>query len=369
MKIALVHDQLHDFGGAERVLFALKKIYPNAPVYTSFCTFNTLHKIHPDSKSWDITQSWVARIPFIRKLYSPLRFLAPLIWESFDFSSFDVVISSSGWYMSKGIITRPECKHYCYLHHQPRFLYYYETSIEWQKYLPIKIYSHIVNHFLRMWDYLASQRPDIFIANSQETQKRIQKFYRRDSVVIYPPVEIPIKFDLDTKTLSQRKTYITLSRLVKTKNIDLLIRVANKLKLHLKIIGTGRDEAYLKSIAGSSVEFLGRVADDEFLKLYSSCKAFLNASVDEEFGISPIEAMSYGVPVIAYASGGLKETVQEGYNGYLFNMLDDVSLTKLIQKMERLDKHNYEILCHNARKSSEKYSFEKFKKQIFTLVQ
>ncbi|MEX1052638.1 MAG: hypothetical protein WEC80_02210 [Patescibacteria group bacterium] len=156
MKIALVHDQLQEFGGAERVLISLKKIFPEAPVYTAFYNYKTAGQHEKEIRKWKLIPSWAHYFPFFKKLYSPLRFLAPKIWESFDFSKFDVVITSSGWYMCKGVKTSGKTKNICYMHHPPRYLYGYETAIEWQKYLLVKIYANIVNHYLRMWDYISA---------------------------------------------------------------------------------------------------------------------------------------------------------------------------------------------------------------------
>src|SRR3990167_7906002 len=193
MKIAIVHDQLREFGGAERVLVALKEIYSQADVFTSTFDLNSLGEHREIIKHWNVHVSWFGKIPLINRLYSPLRFLTPLIWESFDFSKYDLVISSTGSWMCKGVITKKPTIHISYIHHPPRYLYGYETAVEWQKHLLIKIYGVFINHFLRLWDYEASQKPDHLIANSVETQKRITKFYRRDSVIIYPPVSIPTK--------------------------------------------------------------------------------------------------------------------------------------------------------------------------------
>ncbi|OGK13608.1 hypothetical protein A3C98_02325 [Candidatus Roizmanbacteria bacterium RIFCSPHIGHO2_02_FULL_37_15] len=369
MKVALVHDQLQEFGGAERVLVALKKIFPQADVYTSFYNPNTLGVHKKYFKNWNIITSWADKIPLLKKIYSPVRFITPWIWESIDFSKYDLVISSSGSYMSKGVITRPETLHICYLHHQPRYLYNYETGSlhELQKYTIFRIYANLINHSLRLWDYLSSQRPDYFIANSDETKKRVQKFYRRDATVIYPPVSI-------SKTLSPMPYslhpdyYLSVSRLARAKHFEVLIQAANKMKFNLKIIGSGRDENNLKSIAGPTIEFLGNLADEEVVKLYQNAKAFLFSAVDEEFGIAPVEAMGYGLPVIAYASGGLKETVKMGINGFLFNQLDPSSLLGQIKKLESLAKERYLEMRKNARKESEKYSFENFKKQLVNFI-
>lgn len=367
MKIAIVHDRIQEFGGAERVLVALKQIYPEADVFTAFYSPEALGIHAKHFEGWNIITSWAQNAPFFKKLFSPLRFLTPLIWESFNFKNYDVVISSSGWYMSKGIITRPETVHICYLHHQPRYLYFYETAVEWQKYWPVKVYAHIVNFKLRAWDYLSSQRVDYFIANSEETKRRAEKFYRRDSHVIYPPVKLadkPAEFSAESEPY-----YITTARLDKAKHIDVLIRAANELKFKLKIIGKGRHEEELRKIAGPTVQFLTNVKDEEFAQLYSQAKAFLFASVDEEFGIAPIEAMSYGIPVIAYASGGLKETVKDGHNGYLYHELHEKSLIEQIQQLETLSEPEYMTMRQHARKESEQYSFEEFKKHITEFVE
>jgi glycosyltransferase involved in cell wall biosynthesis len=168
--------------------------------------------------------------------------------------------------------------------------------------------------------------------------------------------------------LRKPEYYVTLSRFARAKNIDLLIKTANAMKLPLKIIGSGRDEEYLKSIAGPTIEFVGRIKDKEFVDMFRNAKAFLNAAVDEEFGIAPVEAMGHGVPIIAYASGGLKETVKDGRNGYLFHMLTQESLTEAIEKLEKLSKKDYIVMSSAARKESEKYTFEEFKKNLLSLI-
>lgn len=359
--MAIIHDHLLEFGGAERVLVALKRIFPEADVYTSLINFDRLGEHAQEITSWNVRTSWAQQVPGFRRLFSPLRFLWPLIWESFDFSDYDIVLSSSGTMMCKGVITRPETPHICYLHHPPRNLYGYETAIEWQKHLPVRLYGHLVNHELRMWDYLSSQRVDHFIANSEETVSRIKKFYRMEASVIYPPVTIP-------KDAPQRaespQYYLTISRIAKAKHIEVLIEAANKKKFPLKIVGNGRDLDYLKSIAGTTVEFLDHVPDAQFEELFTNAKAFLFAARDEEFGIAPVEAMGRGVPVIAYTSGGPKETVTDGHNGFVFPELNADSLLSKIAQLEELDTKQYQILSQNARKEAEKYSFEQFKRQI-----
>jgi len=367
MKVALVHDQLQEFGGAERVLIALKQIFPKAKVFTAFTNQKSLKRNVPDYKTWKIKTSWAAHIPFFGKLYSPLRFLAPKIWESFDFTGYDLVVSSSGWYMSKGIITHPPTIHVSYLHHPPRYLYGYETAVEWQRYRIVKIYASIVNHYLRIWDFESSQRPDYIIANSKETQKRVTKFYRRDATVIYPPVGIPK--NIESYNLPKKPYYITVSRLSHAKHIEILIEAANKSSFTLKIIGSGKDDEKLKTMAGPTVEFLGNIPDDQMKKIFKHAKAFLFASVDEEFGIAPIEAMGFGIPVIAYRSGGLTETVINGKNGFLYDELTVDSLLEAMTKLVSGSWKDYLKIRKAAYASAEKYSFDNFKKNILAFLE
>lgn len=367
MKVALVHDQLREFGGAERVLVSLKKIFPQADVYTTTFDLNSLG-IHKELiKDWKVNVSWFGKIPLLNRFYSPFRFLTPLIWESFDFSKYDLVISSSGSWMSKGIKTNKPTVHISYIHHPPRYLYGYATAIEWQKYFFIKIYGYIINHFLRIWDFTSSQRADFLIANSEETKKRIEKFYRRDSTVIYPPVSIPGK-PVNPLTCEPNNYFLTVSRLARAKHIDVLIKAANDAKFNLKIVGGGRDLERLKQIAGPTVEFLGNLPDEELKKTYVNAQAFLFASKDEEFGIAPVEAMGYGLPVIAFRSGGLPEYVVNGKNGFLFDQLDSSSLIKKIEEFEKLNEEKYLEMRKEARKTAERFSEKEFKNKILSFV-
>src|SRR3989338_862613 len=202
MKVALVHDYLNEFGGAERVLEAFCEIWPDAPIYTAFV--NKESSAYERFKGKKIITSWVQNVPFFASfLHSPLRFLAPLIWGSFvrQLADYDVVLASSSWYVTKGF-KRKSTKgtkstegmrgfvEICYCHTPPRYLYGYPTSVEWQKYWPVRIYALLVNHFMRVYDFEAAQRVDFFIGNSQNVAERIKKFYRRESTVIYPSVEL-----------------------------------------------------------------------------------------------------------------------------------------------------------------------------------
>lgn len=368
MKVALVHDQLQEFGGAERVLVTLKKIYPDADVYTSFYSPQKLGRHAHLFKDWNIITSWADKVYPFKRFFSPFRFITPLLWKYFDFSKYDLVISSSGAYMSKGVKTSGKTLHICYLHHQPKYLYGYETPSNWQKHLIIRIYGNFINHFLRMYDFSSSQTVDHFIVNSQEMQRRCAKFYRRDSTVVYPPVSIPEKIPVVAPNKPKPSYYLSICRLSSPKHVDLLIKAANKVPFTLKVVGIGGHEAYLRSIAGPTVEFVGSVPDKQFEELFEGAKAFLFAGVDEEFGIAPVEALGRGVPLIAYNSGGLKETVLNGKNGFLFDELTENSLIEAINKLEKLSAGAYGVMRKAARAEAEKYSEEHFVKTITRFV-
>lgn len=363
MKVALVHDYIKEYGGAERVLEALCEAYPDAPIYTAF--------YKKGSPAWErvkhkkIIPSWVHYIPFFAtKLHSPLRFLAPMIWGSFDFSKYDVIIGSASWYVTKGFQKPKKTLEICYCHTPPRWLYGYRTSVEWQRFWPIKVYGMIVGHFMRMYDYNAAQKVDYFIANSQEVLARIKKFYRRDATVIYPPVSLKVTRDIQQV---KRDYYFIVARIVGGKGLELAVEAAKKLGVKLKIAGapagyyTGHKQ--LQQDATENIELLGRVTDEELVTLYSGAKAFLALATDEDFGITPVEAMLCGTPVIAYHGGGYKETVIDGKTGIFFHEPTVASLAQAIKKFEKMNFDPKE-----CRKQAEKFSKERFIREIKAFV-
>src|SRR3989344_3632002 len=362
MKVALVHDFLSEYGGAERVLEVLCEIWPKAPIYTAFYIKGSpAYKRFVDTKSFSsnkrfkskkIITSWAQNVPFFASfLHSPLRFLAPLIWNSFDFSKYDLVITSSSWYVTKGLVKRKTTNdkrktvEVCYCHTPPRYLYGYPTSVNWQKYWPVRVYALLVNHFMRVYDFEAAQRVDYFIANSKEVASRIKKFYRRDSKVIYPPVDIGrfARKTTNAKRLTQEKAldvshsslgdyFLIVSRLVSAERVDLAVEVCAKLGLPLKVVGTGPEMENLKDLANrlqttvyrkkelvgrrlSTVDFLGEVDDKTLIKLYQNCRAVIFPAEYEDFGLVPVEAQACGKPVIALAQGGVLESVIDKKNG------------------------------------------------------
>ncbi len=323
LRVALVHDYLREFGGAERVLEALHNLYPEAPVYTAFFDRVALG-VHADRfAGWEIRETWLSKIPGFKKLHSPLRFLAPWAFASLDLSNYDLVISSSNAYFAKAVKV-PNGKHICYCHTPPRVLYGYSAMSDWQSNLLMRVAGQFLNHFMRVIDVKVSrERVDQFIANSQETASRIKKFYRLASTVVYPPVELA---EVDSAKVEKGDYFLYVNRLALAKHPELAVEVCSKLQLPLKVVGTGKMLASLQAMAGPTVEFLGAVDDQQLAKLYAGAKALLYPVEHEDFGIVPVEAMLYGTPVIAHNSGGPKETVINGKSGIVF---DDLTVTGL----------------------------------------
>lgn len=364
MKIALVHDYIREYGGAERVLQTLHEMYPEAPIYTAFCVKNSAAgRAFAGAK---IVESWLAPLIKRKNLYSPLRFLVPLIWKSFDFQNYDLVITSASWYITRGFRVGSKTKVICYCHTPPRYLYGYPTSIEWQKYWPVRLYSLVVNHFLRLYDFRSARTVDQFIVNSKNVQARVKKFYRRDSVVIYPPVEVE-KIIRATKSLKPKDYFLIASRIVGAKGIEMAVEAAKKAGVKLKIIGEPAGLRWfgsrLKELEGQGVEFLGRVPDEALYRYYGECRAFLALATDEDFGMTPVEAQAAGRPVIAYRGGGYLESVVEGETG---EFIDDLSVELLVKRLKSFKVESYKP--EECRKQARKFSKERFVREIRKLV-
>ncbi|OGJ41611.1 MAG: hypothetical protein A2378_04080 [Candidatus Pacebacteria bacterium RIFOXYB1_FULL_44_10] len=358
MKVALVHDYLREYGGAERVLEKLHKMFPEAPVYVAFVDKQALGKHWTRFSSWDIRETWATKIPFIKKLFSPLRVFASNFFRSLDLFAYDVVISSSNMYMAKAVRMRPDAMHLCYCHTPPRSLYGYTTKSNWKEKKWMHVLGEIANHFLRIVDYYSAQNPTVMIANSQEVQKRIQKFYRRDSVVIYPPIS---SLDVDQK---REDYYLFVGRVVYSKHPNLVIDACTQLRVKLKVVGIGESVEELKARAGKTVSFLGAVSDLELAKLYAGARAVIYPAEDEDFGMIPIEAMMYGTPAIVHRSGGFLETVVEGENGLFVDDFKTQSMIDAIQESQNIQWDHEKI-----KKMAQKYSEERFEREIRDIIQ
>ena len=372
-KIALVHDYLREYGGAERVLEALHNIYPEAPVYTAFCDARAMGDNWQRFANWDLRQTWMAKITLIKKLFSLLRILADNAFADLDLSDYDYVISSSNAYFAKAVQV-PNGKHLCYCHTPPRVLYGYSAKSNWKANPFTRFAGNLLNHFVRQTDFKVSQKVDQFIANSEETQGRIRKFYKMDSIVINPPVKICDQADLffkdlnkaELKEFSEKKKnsyYLYVNRLALAKHPEMAVQVATDMDLNLKVVGTGEMLPKLKEMAGLTVEFMGGVDDEALNDLYKNAKALLYPVEDEDFGMVPIEAMAWGTPVIAHQSGGPKETVIDGETGIFFDELNIESLKTAIRKSEKLSFDPAKI-----HQEAMKYSLAVFEKKIKALV-
>ncbi|MBI2587562.1 glycosyltransferase, partial [Candidatus Amesbacteria bacterium] len=349
MKVALVHDYLKEIGGAEMVLMALHEMWPEAPVYTAYKFPEYWGQFREIGESWDIRESWGKHLPFLPKFISYYTVLSPLFFSTMDLSEYDlVIISATGGYFPNGVKAGPRTKVVTYCHTPPRFLYGYETATLTRYKWYWRVQSQIANHILRLIDFRWAQRPTLFIANSKNVANRIRKFYRRDAVVVYPPIEIQkLKFkNQNHNSKVKNDYYLIVSRIVGTKNIELAVEAARKYKFKLKIAGKLIGDLRFKILAEptlreqdsrfNNVEYLGEVSEEEKYRLMAGAKAFLALAKDEDFGITPVESMMCGTPVIAYRAGGYLETVVPNKTGVFFDELTIDSLIGAIRQIGQI---------------------------------
>lgn len=365
MKVALVYDRVNKFGGAERVLLALHKIFPDAPLYTSV--------YDPASAGWaecfKVSTSFLQKLPLPKNAHEFYPFLMGIAFESFNFDEYDLVISVTHEF-AKAIITKPSTTHLCYCLNPVGYLWdsyddYFHSKPGWFKKLSLPVIK-----YLRFYDKTIANRPDKYLTISKTVQDRIKRIYGKDSKVIYPPVEIkglaPIESGLAVSGERLGNYFLIVSRLVPQKRIDIAIEAFNDLKLPLKIIGTGKEFVKLKKIAKNNIEFLGYLPDEEVEKYFAGCKAVIIPG-EEDFNLVAVEAQSYGKPVIAYGKGGVTETVLPGRTGWFFYKQTGKELAQLVFKVLRLElieKINREDCIEQAKK----FSFERFQKELTEYV-
>lgn len=361
MKVALVHDYLKEPGGAEAVLAAFKEIFPKAPVYTAYKFPRYWGRYKEIFEKWEIHESWGRYLPFLPKLISYYTILSPWFFSAMDLKDYDlVIISATGGYFPNGVLTGEKTKVVTYCHTPPRFLYGYDTATNARYRWYWRPISGLANHILRMVDFRLAQKPDLFIANSKNVANRIRKFYRREAIVIYPPIEIENhKFQI---TRYKKDYFLIISRIVGSKNIELAVEAANKYGFKLKVAGRpiGRSgEEIANKITGASVEYLGEVTDEDKARLISGAKAFLALEKDADFGMTAVEPQIYGTPVIAYKNGGYLEAVTDGKTGVFFDELTPEGLWKGIGRFNKIKWQRNSIVA-----AGKKFAKSEFAKKI-----
>ncbi|MBA3450789.1 MAG: glycosyltransferase [Chloroflexia bacterium] len=351
MRIALVHDFLNQYGGAERVLEQLHHLFPAAPIYTSMYEPSAMPNAY---RAWDIRTSFMQRLPMVTQRHQAYLMAYPLAFESFDFSNYDVVISNSSAFC-KGVVTGPETLHLSYCLTPMRWAWRYRDYVSHEDIGPIARFAlPPFIHYLRLWDVTSAQRVDRFVGISRAVATRIRKYYGREADIIYPPVDTA-RF---TPNGASGDYYLTVGRLVPYRRIDLIVDAFNELGLPVKIVGVGRDRARLQSRARANVEFLGKVDDNTLTGLYANCRAYLFPG-EEDFGIAPVEAQAAGRPVVAYAAGGALDTVQDGETGALFH---EQTSSALIEAVRRLERTSFD--ARRIRANAERFSVSVFRERF-----
>ncbi len=355
MKVALVHDYLREYGGAERVLEAIHEIYPESDVFTSYYF---REKMSDEINSWKINVSAVQKLPFLRKFYLYYTYIVPWSFEQFDLRGYDIVISSSS-FAAKGVLTYPGQLHICYCHTPPRFLWGINGKSSRRK--MIRPILDIFNNFLRKWDFYAGARVDYFVANSMEVSARIKNIYKKDSEIAYPFSVLPV----GASGARLPSYYLSVCRLEHVKNVEVIVDAFNELGLPLKLAGSGVLLEKIKNMAKGNIEVLGFVKEEELAQLYEGAIGFIACATDEDFGMTVVEAQSMGVPIIALRRGGYVETVIDGVTGVFFESAIKNDLVHAVRKFEKME-FDEKLVKQNALRFSKAEFMIKFKNFVDT---
>ena len=352
-KVALVHDWLNGMRGGEKCLEVLCELFPEADLYT---LIHEKGSLSAKIESMSIRTSFVQSMPFGLKKYRHYLPLFPFAIEQFDFSGYDLIVSSSHC-VAKGVRHDDSVFHISYVHAPMRYVwdqfdtYFRQPRTSW----PVRIGAELMRPYLQRWDRNTAKRVDTFLCNSHHIRRKILDYYNRESQVVYPPVELSHFRPGGAK----ENFYLVVGAFAPNKSVDLAVEAFNRLKLPLKIVGSGQDEEYCRSIAGDSIEFLGALSSEKLLELYQQARALVFPGEDD-FGITALEAQSCNTPVIAFASGGAMETVTE-QTGLFFAEQKVEALCEAVEKMERTWK-NY--VSEAFRKQTSRFGREQFKKQM-----
>lgn len=355
LKVAIVHDWLTNYGGAERVVEEFASLFPDAPIYTTVYNKRRLSSHFPPER---VNTSFMQKIPGGIRHYQKLLSLMPKAFESFDLSGFDLVLSSSSS-CAKGVITPIDTHHVSYVHTPMRYAWdmthhYLQSSGRLSR-----VAMNYLLHRIRQWDALSALRVDRLVANSTTTQRRIEKTYRRTSEVVFPPVNTD-HFTPDGSTSGDY--YLLLGRMVSYKRMDLAVRACTTMGRRLIVIGEGSEMGRLSAMAGSTVEFTGRLDDAEILTYYRGCRALLFPGY-EDFGITPVEAMACGRPVIAYGRGGILDTVVPGKSGILFS---EQTVDAVVGGIEEFEATSWDPDA--IRTEAERFSAQRFREEVIQLL-
>ncbi len=357
MKVAITHDYLNQYGGAERVLEVMHEIWPDAPVFT--IVYNQ-KKLPEYFKKWNIITTFVQRFPFIKTQYEKYFAIFPVAVEQIDLQGFDIVISiSSAW--AKGVITTPDVLHISYLLNPMRFAWNeYYSRIRRTRRIIFRMGIRFLLNYIRLWDVISTQRVDHIIAISETIRRRISKYYGRDSEIIYPPCDTD--FFVPNPNLKIQDYFLIVSRLKDYKRIDIVVQAFNQIDLPLLIIGEGEARGKLEKHIRPNVQFLGALSDEEIRSYYQRAQALILPGM-EDFGIVPVEAQACGTPVIAFKKGGAVETVVEGKTGLFFSSQTKEAVIEVIKKFDR-KQFKSDVL----RKQALKFSKNNFKQQLKDFV-
>jgi glycosyltransferase involved in cell wall biosynthesis len=366
LRVAIVHDWFYTRGGAERVVEVLADIFPQADLFALFARPETMA---PQLRSRKLTTSFLQKLPLIHRFHRHTLMLHPFALEQFDLTGYDLVISSTAGTV-KGVITSTNTLHVCYCYSPMRYIWdMYSAYVREMPRITGFVFA-LTAHRVRLWDYAAAGRVDQFACDSKYVASRIRKYYRRDSEVIYPPIDVQSMKIADR----QEDFYIALGRLVNYKRFDLAIAACNQLQRPLKVIGAGPDLRRLQKLAGRTVEFVGVVSDAQKHELLGKCRALLFPG-EEDFGIVPVEAQAHGRPVIAFGAGGALETVK-GLGGDCQDAKDatgiffsEQTVGSLVGAMERFEKVSDSFDSEAIRRHAMEFDESIFRERIIEFLE
>jgi len=357
MRLAIIHDWLNQIGGAEDVLEALVEQFPAAPIYTSMYAPEHMPAAY---RQWPIRVSFMDRLPGVHRHHQPYLPLYPLAFERFDLSGHDLILSNKSGFCH-GVHKPAGAIHICYCLTPTRYVWDFDAYAAREGLgRAARLLFRPLLAWLRRWDLAAAQRVDHFIAISSAVQRRIAQHYKRDSVIIYPPVDLG-RFAVRPHR-EAGDYYLSLGRLIPYKRVDLAVRACTELGLPLVVGGDGRDRARLERLAGPTVKFVGRVPEADLPALMAGCRAFIFPGL-EDFGITPVQALAAGRPVVAFAGGGALDIVQDGVNGLLFHEPEAAALIAALKRFERL-----RFDPEGLRVSAARFDKDRFKEQLLAYM-